>query len=64
MELRAHKIIAKSPVIGDKRTRMLNGTSKVRNGPPTVVVITDTRSTPFSFANLNAASSDRSFERT
>lgn len=43
---------------------MLNGTSKVRNGPPTVVVITDTRSIPFSFANLNAASSDRSFERT
>jgi hypothetical protein len=34
----------------------------VRKGPATVVVITETRSIPFSFANLNAASSVRRFD--
>lgn len=43
--------IAKEPVIGDKRTRMLTGTAGVRNGPATVGVITDIRWMPFSFAN-------------
>ena len=43
---------------------MLVGTSKVRKGPATVVVITETRSIPFSFANLNAASSVRRFDST
>lgn len=43
---------------------MLDGTLEVRNGPATVVVITETRSILFSFANLNAVSSDRSLERT
>lgn len=39
------------PVIGDKRTRMLDGTVGVRNGPATVGVIVETKSMPFSFAN-------------
>lgn len=43
---------------------MLDGTLAVRNGPATVVVITETKSILFSFANLNAASSVRSLERT
>lgn len=53
---------AESPVIGDNRTRILDGTSNVKNGPATVLVITETRSMPFSIANLNAASSVRRFE--
>lgn len=43
---------------------MLAGTVEVRNGPPTVVVTTDIRSMRFSSANLNAASSVKSFEST
>lgn len=50
------------PVIGDSRTLTLDGTLVVKNGPATVVVMTDTRSMPFSLANLNAASSVASFE--
>lgn len=52
----------KSPVSGDSRTLTLAGTLAVKKGPATVVVMTETRSIPFSFANLNAASSVRSFE--
>ena len=52
----------KLPVIGDIRTLMLDGTAVVKNGPATVGVMIDTRSMPFSLANLNAASSDKSFE--
>lgn len=58
------KIVEKLPVIGDNRTWMLDGTWEVINGPATVVVITDTRSIPFSTTNLKAASSVRSFEST
>ena len=54
----------KSPVNGDKRTWILEGILEVRNGPATVAVITETRSIPFSMANLNADSSVRSFEST
>lgn len=43
---------------------MLDGTVEVRNGPPTVVVVTETRSIPFSSANWKAASSVKSFEST
>lgn len=50
------------PVTGDKRTQMLEGTFGVRNGPPTVVVITVTRSILFSSANLKAASSATSLD--
>lgn len=53
-----------TPVIGDKRTWRLDGREGVRNGPETVVVITETRSIPFSFAYLNASSSDTSFDST
>lgn len=52
----------KSPVIGDKRSLTLDGAEAVKKGPATVVVITDTTSIPLSSANLNAASSVRSFE--
>jgi len=52
----------KSPVSEDSRTLTLEGTLAVKNGPATVLVITETRSIPFSVANLNAASSVRSFE--
>lgn len=52
----------KLPVIGDRRTLTLEGTEAVKKGPPTVVVMTDTRSMPFSCANLNATSSVKSFE--
>lgn len=55
-------LIAKSPVIGDSRTLTLDGTEAVKKGPATVVVMIDTRSMPFSCANLNAASSVTSFE--
>lgn len=52
------------PVIGDKRTWMLEGTVGVRNGPATVGVIIETKSMPFSFANWNAASSVKTFTST
>ena len=42
---------------------MLEGRVVVRKGPATVVVIGETRSIPFSFANLNAASSVKRSER-
>lgn len=41
----------KSPVNGDSRTLTLVSTLAVKKGPATVLVITDTRSMPFSFAN-------------
>lgn len=44
MVMKHREMIANSPVIGDKRTRMLEGTSKVSDGPATVLVITETRS--------------------
>jgi hypothetical protein len=47
----------KSPVSGDSRTLTLEGTLAVKNGPATVLVITETISMSFSCANLNAASS-------
>lgn len=53
-----------TPVIGDKRTWTLDGTNGVRNGPETVVVMTETRSIPLSFAYRNASSSDTSFDNT
>lgn len=52
------------PLIGDKRTWMLDGTVGVRNGPAIVGVIVETKSIPFSFANWNAASSDKTFWST
>lgn len=42
---------------------MLEGIVVVRKGPATVVVINETRSIPFSLANVNAASSVKSLER-
>jgi len=56
------RLMIKSPVNGDSRTLTLVSTLAVKKGPATVLVITDTRSMPFSFANWNAASSVRSFE--
>jgi hypothetical protein len=55
---------SKLPFIGDRSTRMLDGTLEVRNAPATVVVITEMRSIPLSFAYLNAASSVRRLEST
>lgn len=56
--------IAWLPVTGDKRTWRLEGTVGVKNEPATVGGIIETKSIPFSFANLKASSSVASFDRT
>jgi len=49
--------------MGDSRSWMLVGTLGVRNGPATVGRTRETRWTPFSRANLNAASSVSRLDR-